>query len=283
MDKHRSTRIGSRGSSLAMAQAHRIQALFNDKGVEASICVIQTVGDTQPDPIHLMGGKGVFVKDIEQALLDHDIDVAVHSFKDITSIPDHQLIYSGFVLEERPTDAIILFDTNNMNQSALRLATGSMRRKALCQHLYPNIECISIRGNIDTRIEKAKALNYDGLILSTAGLQRLKMTHLISYEPDPIHFVPAPGQGMLAIQNRKDDAALTELVASITTPEAQQLGRYYVEFLKGIEFNCNHPLGAIIHNQEWRVFLGTNRANYFNHPLHDVVGIVRRVKECAHA
>jgi hydroxymethylbilane synthase len=283
VENHRPIRIGTRGSALAKVQAKRVQALFKLNGIGSSIHVIQTTGDLKTDPIHLLGGKGVFVKDIEAALMHHDIDIAVHSFKDITATPETGLVYSGFLMEERSTDAIILFTDSDIHKQPARLGTGSLRRKALCDHLYPKVTCIPMRGNIDTRIKNAKALNYDGVILSTAGLQRLKLDHLISHELDPRAFIPAPGQGMLALQARCNDNDSINAINGIVNQYDQAIGRHYFELLKGVEFNCNVPLGAQIINQEWHVFLGANGAQYFRHPLADTMGVIKRVKVAAHA
>jgi len=280
MGRQHSIRIGTRGSQLALVQANHIKhkLLGLDQRLDISIVIIRTTGDQCDRSISDMGGKGVFVKDIEQSLLNHDVDIAVHSFKDITSIPHDALRYSGFILEERPTDAFILFNKKDIANETAQLGTGSLRRKALCEHLYPKVECVPIRGNIDSRIEKAEALKLDGLILSTAGLQRIKNDHVISFEADPLQFIPAPGQGMLAIQNRIDDNSMTQLIEAIVDPQTQTLGQYYFEFLRGIQFNCTYPLGAIIHNQEWHVFLGHEGPHYFKHELNDIVGLIQQVK-----
>ena len=279
MGQQYTIRLGTRGSQLAIAQANHIKnkIIDVDSTIDVRITIIRTKGDECDDPIDQMG-EGVFVKDIEQALLNLDIDIAVHSFKDITSTPHPDLAYSGFISEERATDAFILFNHDDVKTKSLRLATGSLRRKSLCAHLFPNIECVPMRGNIDSRITTAKALSLDGLILSTAGLQRIRQDHFITFEPDPLQFIPAPGQGMLAIQNRTGDKACEQVIKSIIDPKGHELGIAYFKFLNGIQFNCNHPLGAIIHNNEWHVFLGHHGPHYFKHPVNDVDGIIHQIK-----
>jgi hydroxymethylbilane synthase len=242
-------RLGTRKSALAMWQAERVKVLIEqyDSNCNCVLVPIQTSGDVNVDqPISDIGGKGIFLKEIEQALINNDIDIAVHSFKDITSIPNSDLTYSGFILEESITDAFILFNGKQLTDESLTIATGSLRRKALCKDLYPNITCVDIRGNIQTRINKAEALGYDGLMLSTAGLQRLGMDHLITHECAPTEFIPAPGQGIIAIQQRSGEHNIQSLVEAITDTQTNQLARHYYQLLEGVQFNCGIPFGAFI-------------------------------------
>lgn len=278
-------RLGSRGSALALVQANRVKALISQVYPELSIeiIIIKTAGDLNQGDIASLGGKSVFVKDIEMALINDEIDIAVHSFKDITSQPVEGLSYGAFLLEERPTDAVILFDQQKSLSEPLTLATGSLRRQQLCSHLYPGIECVPIRGNIDTRIQLAKQNNYDGLILSTAGLQRLQLEHLISLEPDPCQFIPAPGQGMLAIQHRSNDHVSEEIVAAIGNPSDHQLGQLYYTFLQGIAFNCNLPLGAYILENQIHIFVQQDQPKYLQFQSSEIQQAIAAVKTLADA
>jgi hydroxymethylbilane synthase len=274
-------RLGTRGSTLAIKQASMIKAMIESAYIQCRVELIpiKTTGDNRLEAISLLGGKGVFIKEIEDALLRDDIDIAVHSFKDITSTPHEQLEYSAFLLQERATDAFIAFNrSKNIAVDDCVIATGSMRRQALCQELYPNMTCVPIRGNIDTRIQKAKALGLDGLILSTAGLQRLSLDHLITYEPDPKKFIPAPGQGMLAIQHRKNNPALSHMLQDLVDPSMHKLGCQYFELLKGIAFNCNLPLGAYIDENQCHVFLKRNTSTYMIFPVCDMAEAIREIR-----
>ena len=139
-------RIGTRRSELAMWQANRVKTSLESLGGDYAyeLVPIQTIGDQNiSDPISSIGGKGIFLKEIEQALVHNDIDIAVHSFKDITAIPSTKLEYSGFILEEAITDSFILLNNKTLSDD-LVIATGSLRRKALIRELYPNIKCIDI-------------------------------------------------------------------------------------------------------------------------------------------
>jgi len=250
-------RIGTRRSELAMWQANRVKASLESlaEGYAYELLPIQTKGDQNiSDPISSIGGKGIFLKEIEQALINNDIDIAVHSFKDITAIPSTKLEYSGFILEEAITDSFILL-TNKSLSDDLVIATGSLRRKALIRELYPNIKCVDIRGNVHTRIETAKKNKLDGLMLSTAGLQRLGLDHLISHECDPNTFIPAPGQGMIAIQQRVDEPHIKQSIQAITNNQTNALAQQYYIILKTLNFNCDIPFGAYINSsQQLRLF-----------------------------
>ncbi len=221
-----------------------------------TIHIIQTSGDRNPNPLSEIGGKNVFVKEIEVALSAHQIDIGVHSFKDITARPSSDLVYGRYVTQERATDAVIMVTNRCLKTEPTRLATGSMRRQALCRMLYPLVTCEPIRGNSDTRITLTKERGYDGLILSTAGLQRLGLDHQITHELDPMDFVPAPGQGIIALQHRANDTRIGDCLAAIGDNDTQKRGADYYRILEGIAFNCHCPLGVYYTpRREWRVFV----------------------------
>lgn len=284
MKHSKQLRLGTRGSALAIRQASMIKAMIESAHIECHVKLIsiKTSGDIRSENISSLGGKGVFIKEIEDALLRDDIDIAVHSFKDITSTPHEQLEYSAFLLQERVTDAFILFNNNkNIDVDDCVIATGSMRRQALCHELYPRTTCVPIRGNIDTRIHKAKALGYDGLILSTAGLQRLGLDHLITHEPDPTRFIPAPGQGMLAIQHQKNKPELFKMMQRLADPSIHKLGCQYFELLKGIAFNCNLPFGAYIERDHCHVFFKHKSSKYLTFPVSEMGEAIGDIRSMA--
>ena len=266
MGKQTRIRIGTRQSSLALWQANRVKVLLeNTTNQQCEIVPIATTGDINlTQSISEIGGKGIFLKEIEHALINDEIDIAVHSFKDITAMPNASLVYSGFILEESVTDCFILFDQSvDLNKDTLKIATGSLRRQALIQHLYPNIECVGIRGNVGSRIKKAKQSGYHGLMLSTAGLQRLNLDHLITHQCDPTKFIPAPGQGMIAIQNRQNDSVIESLISAISDPAINQLANIYYQLLRDINFNCGIPFGAYVFNDQLKVFVQKQNQPYF--------------------
>ncbi len=258
MGKQARIRIGTRRSDLAQWQAKRVQTLIQNNYPElfCELVLIDTTGDINlTDSISEIGGKGIFLKEIEQALVNNDIDIAIHSFKDITVTPLNKLKYSGFILEESVSDAFILFDNFNLGVDKLTIATGSLRRQALCQKLYPNISCVDIRGNIQTRIKKAKKAGYDGLLLSMAGLERLGLDELVTHQCDPNIFIPAPGQGIIAIQQKSQDSEIELIIKSITTPSINELANCYYQLLESINFNCGIPFGAYFGENSLTIFL----------------------------
>lgn len=242
-------RIGSRGSQLALAQANRVKnALQQQCGVASEIIPIKTQGDLdQTSPLHTIGGKGVFVKNIEIALLNHEIDFAVHSLKDVTSKPSDGLILAGFLQAEAITDALILADPypslNELPPGSV-IATGSLRRKALLKKIRPDLKTIDIRGNVPTRVEKMKHAGYAGLMLSEAGLIRLGLEPCITQRFTPIQFCPAPGQGVITVQTRIEDETLQTLCRQISHPDQILKSTTELTLLEQLDFDCHAPFGA---------------------------------------
>jgi len=229
-------RIGVRGSKLALAYADRV---CKELSCDTKIEVIQTDGDLNPDtPIHEIGGKGVFCNAIEYALKYGLIDVGVHSLKDIPGDIEHPDLHICAVLKRsRPHDVLIgkIFD-------GFVIGTSSPRRKAQLEQLYSgiNVKIKPIRGNIDTRLEKLDAGDYDAIVLAEAGLDALGIKR--DYERLPI--IPAIGQGTIALQTRKDDTLTNNIVSKANhklTYEQAQLER---ALLKGIAGDCHTRVAA---------------------------------------
>ncbi len=241
-------RIGSRGSKLALAQANivqkKIQALYPEAKV--TIIVISTSGDiNQTDSLSLIGGKGVFAKEIQTALLENTIDIAVHSMKDLTSRPPDNLRLSGFLKSESTADVLISKNRQTLAELPPHaiIATGSMRRRALIRRLRPDIQFVDIRGNIDTRLEKLKTSPIDAIILSEAGLIRLNLQNHIHDRLPPQFFLPAPGQGVIAMETRALDVNSDILCQQLSDPIQNQISKLEYEVLKSLDFNCTIPLG----------------------------------------
>lgn len=224
-------RIGVRGSKLALAYAERV---CNELSCDTKIEIIKTDGDLNPDtPIHEIGGKGVFCNAIESALAQDIIDVAVHSLKDMPGDVEHPDLHICAVLERnRPHDVLIgsVFD-------GFTLGTSSPRRKAQLEELYANqnIQIKPIRGNIDTRLAKLDAGEYDAIVLAEAGLDALQIKR--DYERLPI--VPAVGQGIIALQTRKDDVKTNEIVSKANHKLTYEQAKLERALLKGIGGNCS--------------------------------------------
>lgn len=241
--------VGSRGSALARAQteiiAQRLHARIPDLAIEKKF--ITTTGDKdQTSHLRDIGGKGIFIKELEQALLDGEIDIAVHSFKDVTSQLAPGCSLAAFCTPESVSDVMITRYGVTLEQlpQGARIGTGSMRRKALLARLRPDLVTAEIRGNIDTRLAKVDRGEYDAIMLSEAGLIRLGLTERISVRFDPSTFYPAPGQGVITIETRSDDS-FARNVAEQTGDNAQTVvSTAELALLTTVGFDCRTPLGV---------------------------------------
>lgn len=249
-------RLGTRGSKLALAQAEIVKARLEKKNpnTQFEIQVIHTQGDIDlSSPLCEIGGKGVFIKELEVSLLNKQIDIAVHSLKDITTALPKELQLTAFLPAEAFTDVMILnpkYKHFDELPEGATLATGSMRRKALLKKLRPDIKTVDIRGNVLTRISKLNEGTFDGVLLSEAGLIRLNLQDQISYRFNPHLFCPAPGQGVIALESRKDEAETIEICRSINDKDQEIKSTTELAFLEKVDFDCRAPLGlhAILEN-----------------------------------
>jgi len=228
-------RIGVRGSKLALAYAERVCA---ELSCETEIVIIKTVGDLNPDvPIYEIGGKGVFTSTIETSLLNSDIDVAVHSLKDMPGEEHPELVVSAMLKRNSPHDVIL-----GSVGYGCTIGTSSPRRTAQLKELYKNldIKLKPIRGNIDTRLKKLDNKEYDAIVLAEAGLQALDIRRTWIKIPT----IPAVGQGVIALQTRKDDNATIDVVAKINHAKTYAQAQVERAFLKGIGGDCHTKLAA---------------------------------------
>ena len=232
--------IGSRGSKLALWQANHIAAQLQAKGHTTRIEIIQTTGDKITDvALSKVGTKGLFTKEIEEALLAGTIDLAVHSAKDMpTDLPDG-LVLSAFPERQDPRDAII----GEMPQNAI-VGTSSLRRAAQLKTARPDIDIRDLRGNVDTRLRKQAEGQYNAILLAAAGLIRLGWQDRISHYLDPLVFVPAVGQGALAIETRADGGIGHTIVAQMDDPETRSRLTAERAALKALGGGCQVPMGA---------------------------------------
>ncbi len=243
--------IGSRGSKLALWQAEHVKRLLLDLEPqrEVSIQVIKTTGDklTEVALAQIGGGKGVFVKEIEEALLCGDIDLAVHSLKDVPTELPPGLCLGGILPREDPRDVLIggtPLDSLNAIPEGARIATGSLRRGVQLRHWRPDLEILPIRGNVDTRIRKMEEQDLDGVVLALAGINRLGLHDRISYVFTLEEMVPAVGQGALAVEIRESDEATRGLLAPLQDADARRCVEAEREFLLRMGGGCQVPLGA---------------------------------------
>jgi hydroxymethylbilane synthase len=240
--------IGTRGSALALVQAHWVRDRLLDirPNLSIIISVIQTIGDLSQasnTPLASFPDKGIFAKELEVALLADEIDIAVHSMKDMASQLPSGLHISAVPQREDARDALV-GKPLSMLQRGERVGTGSVRRAALLRHHRPDLEIVDIRGNVDTRIRKLREGQFDSIVLAVAGLKRLGREEEIVEILDPRSFIPDPGQGALAIQTRIEDLFTNETVRplnhadSLTTITAERA------FLAEYGGGCQTPVGA---------------------------------------
>ncbi|HUC50206.1 MAG TPA: hydroxymethylbilane synthase [Xanthobacteraceae bacterium] len=244
-------RIGSRGSPLALVQAREVQSrLARACGLDPAridIKVIRTTGDAIQDrPLAEAGGKGLFTKEIEEALLAGHIDLAVHSSKDMPTVLPGGLILSAFLPREDPRDAFI-----GRSAKALRdlpdgavVGTASLRRQALVKHLRPDLKIVPLRGNVETRLRKLAAGDFDATILAVAGLKRLGLLASATSFLDPQEFVPAVGQGAIGIETRENDAKTRELTAAVNDADTAAALAAERAFLAVLDGSCRTPIGG---------------------------------------
>jgi hydroxymethylbilane synthase len=244
-------RIGSRGSPLALVQAREVQRrLAAAAGIDAAaieIKVIRTTGDVVQDrPLAEAGGKGLFTKEIEEALLAGSIDLAVHSSKDIPTILPQGLVLAGFPPREDVRDAFISRKAESLRAlpPGAVVGTASPRRQALVKRLRPDLAVGMLRGNVETRLRKLDAAEVDATLLAVAGLKRLGLLSSATAILDPDEFVPAVGQGAIGIETRADDGrtrALIEAIDDADTGAALAAERAFLAMLDG---SCRTPIGG---------------------------------------
>ncbi len=241
-------RIGTRGSLLAKWQAEFARKkLFTLTGVECEIVIIKTSGDKmQQAPLTQIGGKGVFIKELEEALLDESIDLAVHSVKDIPTETPARLGFPAVCRRDDIRDCLISAmgtALENLRPHA-RVGTSSLRRQAQLLRIRPDLDIRELRGNVDTRLRKVDAGEYDAIVLAKAGLDRLEWSHRISETFSPEVFMPAVGQGAIAIEARIVDNDASELLAKLDDAETRAAIITERALLAALQGGCQLPIGA---------------------------------------
>lgn len=241
--------IGTRGSALARRQTQTVADALRaaHPGLEIAVHIIQTQGDkTQAAnvPLSSFGEKGIFAKELEAALLAHEIDLAVHSMKDMAHTLPEGLSIAAVPAREDPRDCLIGYAFDALPPGA-RVGTGSVRRRALLLSRRPDLQCVEIRGNIDSRLRKWQEEQYDAICLAVAGLNRLGLASHITEALDPVWFTPDPGQGALCLETRTDDARVRALVAPVGDDAASRCVGAERAFLRAMGGGCQTPLGAM--------------------------------------
>ena len=236
--------IGSRGSQLALWQARWIQARLESMGEQCRLEIIHTTGDKITDvALSKVGAKGLFTKEIEEALLAGAIDLAVHSLKDMPTELPAGLTLAAIPEREDPRDALVGRKLSQLAAGA-RVGTSSLRRAAQLRALRPDLEMESIRGNLDTRLRKLDEGRYDAIVLASAGLRRLGWDNRIAELLDPGVICPAVGQGALAVETRADGGAAFRIAKGLEHPETRIAVTAERALLASLGGGCQVPIGA---------------------------------------
>lgn len=272
--------IGSRGSHLALFQANLIRERLSESGVEAEIKIIKTTGD-RIDTLDFdkIEGKSFFTKELEDALLAKEIDLAVHSLKDLsTQLPDG-LCVGAYCDPEDSSEFLLIrpegYDADGglfLKKGAI-IGTSSVRRQAQIAHLRPDLKIAGLRGNVPTRILRLREGRYDAILIAYAGVHRLNLdvSDLCAFRLDPEEFIPAPGQGILAVEIRKRDSAIADIVARLNVKTAQNTATLERGLLARFQGGCQLPLAVTskYNGDEYslRAFLGIRKGEGWGSPM----------------
>ena len=239
-------RIGSRGSQLALWQANHIAALLRGEGHSVDIKIIKTTGDQQQEiTFAQVGSKGMFTKEIEEALADGRVDLAVHSLKDLPTDLPEPFTLAATPVRVDPRDVLVSVNYENLAALPLgaRVGTSSQRRRAQLKDVRPDNQAVEFRGNVDTRLRKLAEDQVDAILLAAAGLDRLKKTEWVRQRLDPQVFCPAAGQGALGIETRKNDAVTITAVDFLNHAATRFAVTVERAALAALGGGCQVPIG----------------------------------------
>jgi hydroxymethylbilane synthase len=237
-------RVGTRGSALARVQTGLVVAALDGP---AETVAIVTEGDRSSAALAQIGGTGVFVSALRAALLAGDIDVAVHSYKDLPTGPADGVIVAAVPTREDPRDALVARDGLTLGElpAGSRIGTGSPRRAAQLRALGFDLQIVDLRGNVDTRVTKVRSGELDAVVLALAGLRRLGRADEVTEILDPIQLLPAPAQGALAVECRADDEQTLAVLATLDDPDSRAAVTAERAVLAALEAGCSAPIGAL--------------------------------------
>lgn len=285
-------RIGSRGSDLALWQAHHVKRQLEALGCTVDLTIIKTQGDAiQHLSFDKLEGKGFFTKEIEQALLDNTVDLAVHSHKDLETNPPAGLMIAAVSEREDPADLLLIAknaaDTAmpwGLKEGAI-VGTSSARRKSQVLRFRDDVTIKDLRGNVPTRIQKLREGQYDAILLAKAGVDRLQidLSEFDVLRLDPTEFVPAPAQGVLALQIRNNDTALFELLQKMNHSAVQRRIAVERKVLNLMQGGCQLPLGVfcdendvvfVSHSNNWE-----EGSNWYEYSADELDGLAEIIVE----
>ncbi len=241
-------RLGTRRSALALAQSRTVaDAVTARTGRPVELVEVTTYGDSTPDAIATLGGTGVFVTALRDRLLDGDVDVAVHSLKDLPTTRVPELVVAAVPPREDPRDVLVASDGRRLPDlpPGARVGTGSPRRAAQLRALGGGLDVVPVRGNVDTRVGKVAAGELDGVVLARAGLARLGRLDAVTEVLSPETMLPAPGQGALAVECRTSDGSLRSLLAPLDDDATRAAVTAERALLSAVEAGCTAPVGAL--------------------------------------
>ena len=247
MSPSKTIRLGTRRSKLAVTQSEWVAERLRDKGYQVELVTIVTEGDVNRASLATMGGTGVFAAAIREALLRGEVDMAVHSLKDLPVAPHPGLTVAGIPRREDPRDALVARDGLTLGElpAGAKVGTGSPRRAAQLAALGLGLEIHDIRGNVDTRMAYVTRGELDAVILAKSGLNRVNQADAVTESIDPLQMLPAPGQGALGLESRTDDEYVRQALASIDDADTRAAVTAERAVLGGLEAGCAAPVGAL--------------------------------------
>jgi hydroxymethylbilane synthase len=240
-------RVGTRASALARTQTSTVVAALAALGLKVETVEVVTQGDRSSAPLTQIGGTGVFVSALRDALLAGDIDVAVHSYKDLPTAPAPGLLVAAVPLREDPRDVLVARDRLTLGElpTGAVIGTGSPRRAAQIRALGLGVEVVAIRGNVDTRLGKVASGELDAVVLARAGLARLDRLDAVTETLDPLQVLPAPAQGALAVECRASDGELIDQLAALDHADSRSAVLAERALLAALEAGCTAPVGGL--------------------------------------
>lgn len=239
-------RLGTRGSALARWQANWVASQLEQAGVAVELVLVTTRGDVIKGALGAIGGQGLFTKEIQQALLDDRIDLAVHSLKDLPTVPVPGLTLAAVPVRESNRDVLVARAAESVDAlpAGSCVGTGSNRRRAQLLHLRPDLQVVDIRGNVDTRLRHLDEGQYDAILLAEAGLKRLGHEHRITQVLSHQQMLPAVGQGALGLEIRVDDASTAERIDTLDDTDTHASVVAERALLMALDAGCLAPVGA---------------------------------------
>ena len=272
-------KIGTRGSKLALAQCDVIINLLNKKykNLEFEKIIIKTIGDTDNRSLNIIGGNGLFIREIEEKLLNNEIDMAVHSMKDVPLNIDEKLTLCAVPLRADYRDVIIFNSVNSIDELPLnaKVGTGSQRRRKQLLKIRPDLNIVDIRGNIDTRIRKLKEENLDAIVLAKAGIDRLNINDI---NMQVLDILPSPCQGALAIETGKANEEIIALINSVSDEYSTKTAMAEREFLKELDVDCHKAVAALCEFKEDKYYLNVMYEDlYINKSDKDINKLIKDI------